>query len=195
MKTLLLMRHAKSSWKDTELKDFDRPLTKKGKKCVLKMGRLIADEELVPDRIFCSPAVRALQTSEGFVEASGFKGQVEYTDGYYMAEPNAYVEPLKTLPDDVQRVMLIGHNPGLEALLQMLTARVESLSTGAIAYLVLPIKHWEELDKETEGELVQLWIPGDVHKKDKDKDKDEEKEKDKEKGKEKSKARDKVKEK
>ena len=179
MKTLLLMRHAKSSWKENELKDFDRPLTKKGKKNVPKMGRLIAEEELLPDRIFSSPAVRASQTAEAFVESSGYMAEVEFIEGYYMGEPAAYTDPLINLPDEVQRVLIIGHNPGLEALLQMLTGRVESLSTGAIAYLVLPIKHWPELNKDTEGELIQLWAPRDLRKKDKDKEKEKEKEKEK----------------
>lgn len=169
MKTLLLMRHAKSSWKDPDLKDFDRPLTKKGKKSVPLMGQMIADEELIPDRIFSSPAVRASQTVEAFVESSGYRGEVEYFDGYYMGEPTAYAEPLYNLPDEVERVLIIGHNPGLEAFLQMLTARVESLSTGAIAYIVLPVKHWREINGETEGELIQLWAPRDLRKKDKEK--------------------------
>ena len=68
MKTLLLMRHAKSSWKDSDLKDFDRPLNKKGKKTAPLMGHMIADQELVPDRIISSPAVRARQTVEAFVK-------------------------------------------------------------------------------------------------------------------------------
>ena len=159
MKTLLLMRHAKSSWKESELKDFDRPLNKRGKKSAPLMGHMIADQELVPDRIICSPAVRARQTAEAFVKTAGYKGDIEFNEGYYMGEPSSYLEPLAKLPDEVERVLIVGHNPGLEALLQLLTSRIESLSTGAIAYLVLPIKHWQELNKDTQGELIQLWLP------------------------------------
>jgi phosphohistidine phosphatase len=170
MKTLLLMRHAKSSWKDSELKDFDRPLNKKGKKTAPLMGHMIADQELVPDRIICSPAVRARQTAEAFVKTSGYKGEIEFNEGYYMGEPNSYIEPLAKLPDEVERVLIVGHNPGLEALLQLLTSRIESLSTGAIAYLVLSISHWQELTKDTPGELIQLWLPREFIKKEKGKD-------------------------
>ena len=87
-----------------------------------------------------------------------------------MGEPNSYLEPLAKLPDEVERVLIVGHNPGLEALLQLLTSRIESLSTGAIAYLVLPIKHWQELNKDTQGELIQLWLPRKFIKKEKGKD-------------------------
>ncbi len=170
MKTLLLMRHAKSSWKDSDLKDFDRPLNKKGKKTAPLMGHMIADQELVPDRIISSPAVRARQTVEAFVKTSGYKGEIEYSEGYYMGEPAAYIEPLTKLPDDVERVLIVGHNPGLEALLQLLTSRIESLSTGAMAYLVLPVKHWQDLNKDTQGELIQLWLPREFIKKEKGKD-------------------------
>ena len=91
MKTLLLMRHAKSSWKDSDLKDFDRPLNKKGKKDAPMMGRLIKDQELVPEVIFCSPAQRTVQTIEAFVEACGYQGDIHYLDSYYMGEPSSYL--------------------------------------------------------------------------------------------------------
>ena len=169
MKTLLLMRHAKSSWKDSDLKDFDRPLNKKGKKDAPMMGHLIKDQELVPEVIFCSPAQRTVQTIEAFVKACGYKGDIQYVDSYYMGEPSSFLEPLTQLPDDVERVLVVGHNPGLEGLLQLISTRVESLSTGAIAYLVLPIKHWHEINDDTEGELVQLWLPRDLRKHEKDK--------------------------
>ena len=86
-----------------------------------------------------------------------------------MGEPSAYIEPLTKLPDEVERVLIVGHNPGLEASLQQLTSRIESLSTCAIAYLVLPLKNWQELKMDTQGELIQLWLPRDLHKKDKEK--------------------------
>ena len=87
-----------------------------------------------------------------------------------MGEPTAYIEPLTKLPDDVERVLIVGHNPGLEALLQLLTSRIESLSTGAMAYLVLSVKHWQDLNKDTQGELIQLWLPREFIKKEKGKD-------------------------
>jgi phosphohistidine phosphatase len=92
---------------------------------------------------------------------------VEYIDSFYMAEPATYLEKLRTLPDELERVMIIGHNPGLEGLVQILSHRVESLSTSAIAYLVLPIKEWQELSEDTDGELIELWRPRDFREKSK----------------------------
>ena len=167
MKTVLLMRHAKSSWKDHKLPDMERPLNKRGKKDAPHMGSLLKDKELVPQKILSSPAVRAKMTAESVVEKSGFKGKIKYLDGFYLAEPSVYADALKNLPDDVERVMLIGHNPGMEGLVQILSGQVESLPTGAIAYLVIPVKHWSEIDGSTRGEIIQLWRPHELKEKSK----------------------------
>jgi phosphohistidine phosphatase len=164
MKTLLLMRHAKSSWKHTELKDFDRPLNKRGEKDAPRMGRLLMDQELLPQLILSSPAVRARETVEAFIKASGASAEVKYFDSFYLAEPSVYIDIAKTLPDDLERVMLVGHNPGLEGVVQVLSRQVESLPTAAIAHIVLPIHQWSELTSEIQGELVQLWRPRDLKK-------------------------------
>jgi len=167
MKTVLLMRHAKSSWKDSKLADMERPLNKRGKKDAPMMGKILRDKELTPQRIFCSPAVRTRQTAEAIVEKSHFKGQVEYVDPFYLAEPDVYLTSLQQLPDDMERVMLIGHNPGLEGLVQILSRQVESLPTSAIAHIVLPIKHWTELNADSEGDLVEILRPRDQKEKSK----------------------------
>ena len=164
MKTLLLMRHAKSSWKHTETKDFDRPLNQRGEKDAPRMGRLLKEQELIPQLILSSPAVRARKTVEAVVEASGYTGEVKYFDSFYLAEPSVYIDFAKTLPDDLERVMVVGHNPGLEAVVQMLGNQVETLPTGTIAHIVLPIQHWNELTGDVQGELVQLWRPRDLKK-------------------------------
>jgi phosphohistidine phosphatase len=162
MKTLLLMRHAKSSWKDPDLSDRDRPLNAMGKKEVSMMGALILEKELLPQVILASSAERTRQTAKMLAERCDFKGEVKYLDSLYMAEPQQCLEAVKTLPNNLERVMLIGHNPGLEGLLQILSSRVESLPTGALAYLVLPICSWQELGDGITGELLGLWKPGDL---------------------------------
>jgi|SRR5271157_508354 len=159
MKTVLLMRHAKSSWKDHTMPDMERPLSKRGKKDAPRMGSLLKDKELVPQEIISSPAVRAKMTAESVAEKSGFKGKIEYQDNFYLAEPPVYAETLRGLPDEVERVMLIGHNPGLEALVQILSGQIESLPTAAIAYMVIPVKHWSELDVDTRAEIIEIWQP------------------------------------
>jgi phosphohistidine phosphatase len=159
MKTVLLMRHAKSSWKDHKLKDIDRPLNKRGKKDVPFMGQILAEKELVPQMSLCSTAVRARSTADMVIEKSGFQGEVTYIDSFYLAEPAVYANALCSLPDEIERVLLIGHNPGMEGLLQILSGEVESLPTSGIAYLVLPIKHWNELDGAGRGDIIELWRP------------------------------------
>lgn len=160
MKTLILMRHAKSSWKHPELKDHERGLNKRGKKDAPRMGKLLVDNELVPQRILTSTAVRSRETVEAVVDIMHYTGEVSYLDSLYMAEPEIYLELLSLMPEDLERILVIGHNPGLEGLLQILSGRVESLPTAAVAYLSLPIHSWKEIRKHEEiGELVALWSP------------------------------------
>lgn len=193
MKTLLLMRHAKSSWKEKDIPDHERPLNKRGRHDVPMMGELLVDRELVPQRIISSTAVRSRQTAEGVAKEAGFQGDIIFQDRLYMAEAEEYIHVLRELPDDLERVMIVGHNPGLEVLLQLLSGRIESLSTAVIAHLVLPIDHWESLNGETEGEMVEIWRPKDLREmleeaeEEVQKTREKEKEKDKEKGKKKAK--------
>ncbi len=193
MKTLLLMRHAKSSWKDTELEDLQRPLNKRGRRLAPRMGELLRAKELVPQVIYSSHAVRTRQTAEFMAGAAGFTGDIHYMESLYLAEPAAYLDAIAQTPDTLERVMVIGHNPGLEGLLQMLSGRIEALPTAAIAYLALPIQSWRELHGALEAELVELLLPRELEeaeetpeeepKKEKGKEKEKEKEKDKKKDK------------
>ncbi len=159
MKTLLIMRHAKSSWKDKNLKDRKRPLSKRGKRNAPQMGELIKEKELIPQMILSSDALRARQTIELFSETSGFNGEVSYDDDLYMAEADEYLDAARKAPDEYERIMIVGHNPGLESLLPLLTGQVQSLPTAAIAHLALPIDHWKDLNKHTKAELIEIWKP------------------------------------
>lgn len=159
MKTVLLMRHAKSSWKDPQPSDHDRPLNKRGLNDAPRMGRILHDRELVPQCILSSSALRARQTAEAIIPTSGYKEDILYLDQLYMAEADEYISVLRELSDSIERVMVIGHNPGLEMLLQMLSGQIESLPTAVIAHLVLPIHHWSELNSDTNGELIDIWRP------------------------------------
>jgi phosphohistidine phosphatase len=162
MKTILLMRHAKSSWKDSDLKDHDRPLNKRGQKDAPRMGMILCDRELIPQRILCSTALRARQTAEAIIKVTGFQGDAIYLDRLYMAEVEEYIAVLRELPDNIERVLVIGHNPGLETLLQLLSGQIESLPTAVIAHLALPIHQWTELNSEIIGELVDIWRPKEI---------------------------------
>ena len=165
MKTLILVRHAKSSWKDTGLTDHERPLNKRGQIDAPRMGTLLCDHELIPQRILSSTALRARQTAQAICDVCGYLEEVTYLDQLYMAEVEEYISVLRELPDSVERVMVIGHNPGLETLLQLLSGQIQSLPTAVIAHLVLPIHNWTELASETEGDLVEIWRPKEIFEK------------------------------
>jgi phosphohistidine phosphatase len=167
MKTLLLMRHAKASWKCPEIPDHDRPLNKRGKKDAPLIGSLIKEKELVPQRIMFSPAMRAAETARLIHENSGFTGELECVDSFYLAEPGGYLEPLRSISDEIESVMIVGHNPGLEGLLQILSGQIEPLTAGAVAQILLPIEHWKEINLDCEGELVETFSPHDLGKKEK----------------------------
>lgn len=159
MKTLLILRHAKSSWKDESLPDHDRPLNKRGLKDAPRMGQLLRQEELLPDLILCSTAQRAHKTAELVVEESGYDGELRLSRDLYAFDAEAYLEALAGLEDEYERVMLVGHNPGMEELLEALTGGFERMPTAALAQVDLPIEHWNELENEPEGRLVNVWRP------------------------------------
>ena len=159
MKTLLILRHAKSSWKDSSLADHDRPLNKRGKQDALRMGNLLQEQELVPDRIISSTAKRARKTATAVAKACHCEGKVELTSEFYHAGLGSYLAVLENMPDDNRRVMVVGHNPGMEGLVAHLTGRMETMPTAAIAHVALPIEKWTELDYMTQGDLLDLWRP------------------------------------
>lgn len=163
MKTLLLMRHGKASWKDTK-KDEDkiRPLTKKGEKDAYKMGDLLEENDILPQVILTSTALRTRETAAVFLDRCC--GEVTFIalDALYMAEPQGIIEVLKTMSDQADKVMVIGHNPGLEGVLQHLTGEVESLPTASVAYLELPIESWSAVTLDTQVEKWEKWKPKDA---------------------------------
>lgn len=159
MKTLLIMRHAKSSWKDEELADHDRPLKKSGEYDAVQMGERILKNDLTPQRILSSTAKRALKTAELAAEACHHEEKIIATGKFYAAAPCDFVEVLRQLDDDDECVMVVGHNPDLEMLLESLTGAMESLPTAAVAQVTLPIDSWAELTEDTPGKLVHLWAP------------------------------------
>jgi phosphohistidine phosphatase len=159
MKTLLLMRHAKSSWKDTVLADIDRPLNKRGKRDAPRMGRLIREEGLIPDIILSSTALRARMTAESVTDQCGYAGEIIYLDELYAADPQTLLEALIRLPEEYSRVLMIAHNPGLEELVERLTGKYRPMPTAALAYLMIPVQLWQDLAEPVEAKTVFVWKP------------------------------------
>jgi phosphohistidine phosphatase len=159
VKTLLILRHAKSSWKQPELLDHDRPLNKRGKKDAPRMGRLIRQLQLVPDLILSSTAVRARSTALAVAEACENSAELRLLRDLYLAEPDDCAQVLATLDERYRSVMVVGHNPGLEDLVEALTGLHEILPTAALARVALPIDGWSELRLDGNARLEQLWRP------------------------------------
>ena len=159
MKTLLIMRHAKSSWNFPELSDYDRPLNGRGKRDAPRMGKHLRQEGLIPDMILTSSAKRARSTARRVAKASGYTGKVKKLEALYDTVLGAYFKTLQVLPDKYQRVIVFGHNPTMEQLVHHLTGHIKQMPTAALAHIELPIEYWEALDLYTKGTLVKLWTP------------------------------------
>jgi phosphohistidine phosphatase len=159
MKTLLLMRHAKSSWKDPDLTDHERPLKKRGRKDTKHIAKVMEKKDLFPHLILSSSARRAVETVEVLVDALGYENEIIYSEALYMGEPGDFIEALKTLDNDFEIVMVVAHNPGLEAYVQIIDGEIEAMPTAALAHLVLSLEDWQEISFETMGELIGYWTP------------------------------------
>lgn len=159
VKTLLILRHAKSSWKDTSLDDIDRPLNKRGRRDAPRMGKLIRKENLLPDLIVSSNARRARETVEYIIQEADYHGDILWREALYAASPEAYIQALRELPDMYERVMVVGHNPGLEELIAMLTDSWESMPTAALAQLSLDVASWSDVGYDPVGKLIKVWRP------------------------------------
>lgn len=162
MKNLLLMRHAKSSWKDTSLLDHQRPLNKRGKEDAPRMGRYLREQGLLLEAILCSTAVRAEDTVEGFLDEYTFEEEVLYFDELYQAGPETIIALLKQLPDELETAMVVAHNPGLDDFLETVCGENEHMPTACVAHIQLPLERWDDFDEATEGKLIQLWKPREV---------------------------------
>ena len=159
MKTLLIMRHAKSSWDLPDLSDHDRPLNERGKRDAPRMGKLLLEQKLVPDLIVSSTAKRARKTAAKVAASSGHQGEVTHQDFLYHGDRADLVAMLRELPAGVECLLIVGHNPDSESLLESITAQYVEMPTAAVAHVELDIQHWQDLPEQPVGTLVQVWRP------------------------------------
>jgi phosphohistidine phosphatase len=162
MKTLLLMRHAKSSWDDPDLADHDRPLNKRGKREAPRMGRWLARQDFVPELIVSSTAERARATAEKLAQACEYRGEITHSEGLYHASPASWYEVLRGLPETATRVLCVGHNPELEEVLHALSGGRSRMPTAAIAHLELPVDRWCGLTPQLRATLHAVWRPKEI---------------------------------
>jgi phosphohistidine phosphatase len=157
MKTLLLMRHAKSDWDADYGLDHDRPLNERGLRSARLMGRVLADEGLVPDLIISSTAVRARRTAELAIEAGDWEAELVLDRSLYEEGPRAVLEAGASAPD-VSSVMLVGHQPTWSMLVSALTGERADMKTAAVAVIELDLNSWAELPGAS-GTLTRVLGP------------------------------------
>lgn len=162
-KTLLILRHAKSSWEFPELSDHDRPLNSRGKRDAPRIGRKLMKEGVIPQLIISSPAVRAYSTAQKVAKACGYDGEISVDPSLYESRYTEYLSVLKSQNDQNEIIMLVGHNPHSEQLLEILTGKMISMPTCTVAYVRLDIRKWNEVKAQTKGELVNIWRPKELN--------------------------------
>jgi phosphohistidine phosphatase len=145
MKTLLILRHAKSSHEDGSLKDIDRPLNERGIGDAKLMGGVIRKRKIQPDLIVASPAERVRQTADLALKAARLNVELTFDKRIYEASARGLLKVLSDLNDTSNTVLLIGHNPGLEDLLERLTGEAIILPTAALVSVELNVEHWTEV--------------------------------------------------
>ena len=155
MPDLLVLRHAKSSWKDRSLEDHDRPLNKRGRKAAPRMGRLMVEENLIPDLLLCSTATRARETWRRLNKQAGWTIEERFLPAFYPGDPVGILQSLRDLPERVRSVLVVGHNPCLEQLVLTLTGTPVTMPTAALVHLRAD-GPWASLHS---ARMLQCWLP------------------------------------
>ena len=167
MRRLTLLRHAKSSWDDESISDFDRPLNERGRRAAAAIGKHLAAKGVTFDLVLASPARRVVETLDGLAAGGWMSGPVRFTPAIYQASTRELLAIVQSAPDAAERLMLVGHNPVIAMLaLQMtvddgegLRARVaDNYPTGALAEIVLEVESWRDVTAQC-GRLEAFTVP------------------------------------
>lgn len=168
---LLLLRHAKSSWADPGLADFDRPLNKRGVRAAPLMAQYIGAKGLRPDLVFCSAALRTRQTWDLVAAELGGETTVKVLKSLYLASPSRLLAAVRQAPDEVARLMVLGHNPGLERFAaelcgpgsdrKALARLADKFPTCALAVIRFDSEGWSKVARGG-GRLERFVVPRDL---------------------------------
>lgn len=163
MKQLMVMRHAKSSWKDSSLSDHDRPLNPRGLRNAPEMGRYACQQACLPDLILSSTANRALTTARLFVEGAGSDIPIVTQKALYHPGVRDYCQAVGAQVSEQGRIMVVSHNPGSEEWIFRLTGSYETMPTGAIAVVEFAADFcWTKINARSQGELLDVWRPREI---------------------------------
>ena len=160
MKKLYICRHAKSSWTFQGISDFDRPLNNRGTKDAPFIGKLLAEQKIKPDAIFSSPAKRAITTAKTIAKEIGYPVEnIKKEDNIYEARLGFLIDFIQTLPDELNNIMIFGHNPGVTSLSNVLSNQhIENIPTSGVVELEFDFDKWRELDIQS-GKLLNYEYP------------------------------------
>jgi phosphohistidine phosphatase len=170
MKTLTLLRHAKSGWDDPVARDFDRPLNPRGRRAAQTVGREMGTQELAFDRVLASPAIRVVETLEEIGSGYGCALDPVFDQRLYLATADILLDLVRETDDDVNSLLFVGHNPGLELLVLLLTREGDGelrdqaeikYPTATLAEINLPVERWQDV-KEGTGTLSRFIRPRDL---------------------------------
>lgn len=159
MKTLLVLRHAKAVRPETGLLDFDRALSGRGRRDAQAVGHWLAAEGLQPDLVIASSALRTRETAELVVEAAELDDEPLLTEDLYGADDATCLEVLSSHAEGEDTVLLVGHNPTMEGLVERLTGRGEIMKTAALAHVEIDVDAWGSIDRDVESRLISMWRP------------------------------------
>jgi len=163
MRTLYLLRHAKSSWKDANLADFDRPLSGRGRRACETVGMFLKDKEITFDLVVSSPAVRARQTTDLLLRAAKMRPELRFDERIYEATTTRLLEIVSQFENEHKAVLLVGHNPGMQELLSLLTGQSEEYPTAALTKIAFKNLKWSEVGNK-KGSLEWLVTPKELDK-------------------------------
>jgi phosphohistidine phosphatase len=161
MKRLLILRHAKSSWDDASLRDFDRPLNDRGERDAPFMGEILAERDFKPDLIVSSPAARAKRTAELVRQAAGWEAPLVFDKRIYEASPQELLAVVNEIRDEVSTSVLAGHNPGMEGIIRLLTGRTVEMPTASVAVIEFDVDRWSAIEPGS-GRLIEVMRPKEV---------------------------------
>ena len=142
MLTLYLLRHAKSSWDDDSKHDFERSLANRGRKAAALIGEFIHEKRMDFDLVLVSTAVRTRETIELIEERAKFRGEIRYDERIYEATASQLLEIIAQIDNDRRNVLLVGHNPGIEELLALLTGEQQRVTTANFAKIKIKAAKW-----------------------------------------------------
>lgn len=165
-KILLILRHGKAIEKYNEISDYKRYLNKQGKNQAAAIGKLLEQIDLIPEFIISSSAIRAIDTAKIVAECSGYNEKINSDQSlYYQNSVEQYIKVLGNTLDKYNKVLIVGHNPSVENLIEKLTNKIERMKTCYLAKVDLEIKNWKEINSISSSNNIekineaQIWHP------------------------------------